>query len=171
MSSNSFKIQVHDLIRKPGGMREHNFDVVLGEDFGNAIAAVRVGETLELDTRLESVHEGILVTGVAFATAQTECSRCLDELKLAVEVDFQELFAYSGTQEEDFLVQDDQVDLEQVVRDAVVLSLPFQPVCRPNCLGLCPECGVKMAKDPNHVHDQPIDSRWAELQKLQSKEE
>jgi uncharacterized protein len=93
-----------------------------------------------------------------------DCSRCLEPLKLAVEVDFQELFAYSLEQEDDFLVQDEKIDLEQAITDAVVLSLPFKPVCSEDCLGLCSECGVKMAEDPEHVHQAQNDSRWSELE-------
>jgi uncharacterized protein len=79
-------------------------------------------------------------------------------------VDFQELFAYSLEQEDDFLVQDEKIDLEQAITDAVVLSLPFKPVCSEDCLGLCSECGMKLAENPNHVHEMQIDSRWSELE-------
>ena len=90
---------------------------------------------------------------------------------IPVEVDFQELFAYSLTNEDDFVVDDEQIDLEQVIRDAVVLSLPFQPVCRKNCLGLCPDCGVKLAENPHHVHETAADPRWSALEELRKKEE
>ena len=79
-------------------------------------------------------------------------------------MDFQELFAYSLEQEDDFLVQDEKIDLEQAITDAVVLSLPFKPVCSEDCLGLCSECGVKLAEDPEHVHQAQNDSRWSELE-------
>jgi uncharacterized protein len=161
-----FTLQVHDLIKRPGVMRELNPDVTLIEPLGEGAMSIPVGSVVEIDLRLESVHEGVLATGDVFATAVGECSRCLDEIKTPVEVDFQELFAYSGSGEDDFTVSDDQIDLEPVIRDAVVLSLPFQPVCSPDCLGLCAECGFKLAQDPNHVHDQQVDSRWTELLKL-----
>ena len=63
-------------------------------------------------------------------------------------------------------LEGDLLDLEPVLRDAVVLALPFQPLCRPDCLGLCPECGARLADDPDHTHDAPIDPRWAQLQQL-----
>lgn len=161
-----FTLQVHDLIKRPGVMRELNPDVTLIDPIGEGAMSIPAGDVVEIDLRLESVHEGILATGDVFATAVGECSRCLDEIKTPVEVDFQELFAYSGSGEDDFTVSDDQIDLEPVIRDAVVLSLPFQPVCSPDCLGLCAECGFKLAQDPNHVHEQQVDSRWTELLKL-----
>ncbi len=164
--SQELKISVHDLMHKPGTMREKQLHFPLDEQLGNYALAVPAGEQFEVDVRLESVHEGILATGVAFAEASGECSRCLDPIKTDVEVDFQELFAYSGTSEDDFVVESEQIDLDQVIRDAVVLSLPFQPVCKTNCLGLCATCGVKLADDPQHVHSEAIDPRWSGLQQL-----
>jgi uncharacterized protein len=159
-----FLVPVNDLTRRPGQMKELELDFELDSPMGQGAAQIPVGETIEVNLRLESVHEGILATGEVDTTATTECSRCLEPLKLLVEVDFQELFAYSLEQEDDFLVQDEQIDLEQAITDAVVLSLPFKPVCSEDCLGLCSECGVKMAEDPNHSHEAAIDSRWSELE-------
>jgi len=161
-----FEIQVHDLMHRPGNMREATIDVVLTEPMGEGAMAVPVNSTVEIDVRLESVHEGILATGEVHATAEGECSRCLEPLKTAVEVDFQELFAYSGTGEDDFTVQNELIDLEPIIRDAVVLDLPFQPVCSQDCLGLCAECGIRLVENPNHVHELQVDSRWTELMKL-----
>jgi uncharacterized protein len=145
-------------------MNELELDIELTTPMGQGAATVPVGEVIELNLRLESVHEGILATGEVDSTAKAECSRCLEPLDLAVEVDFQELFAYSLEQEDDFLVQDEKIDLEQAITDAVVLSLPFKPVCSEDCLGLCSECGMKLAEDPEHVHEAQIDSRWSELE-------
>jgi uncharacterized protein len=161
-----FKVKVHDIMHRPGQMRESEVDITLTEVMGDGAMTIPVGGVIENDLRLESVHEGILATGEVFTTAVGECSRCLDELKLPVEVDFQELFLYSGTEEDDFTVSDEQIDLEPVIRDAIVLSLPFQPVCSQDCLGLCPECGLKLAENPNHAHEQQVDSRWTELAKF-----
>jgi uncharacterized protein len=90
---------------------------------------------------------------------------------------FQELFAYAdraahrlevGDQDEDDEVYElvgDLFDFEPVLRDALVPALPFQPVCSKDCPGLCSECGVHLAEDPTHHHDQ-IDPRWAALQNI-----
>jgi uncharacterized protein len=145
-------------------MKELELDIELAIPMGQGAATVPAGEIIELNLRLESVHDGILATGEVDSTAMADCSRCLEPLKLEVEVDFQELFAYSLEQEDDFLVQDEKIDLEQAITDAVVLSLPFKPVCSEDCLGLCSECGVKMAEDPEHVHQAQNDSRWSELE-------
>ena len=160
----NFVVPVNDLTRRPGQMNELELDIELAIPMGQGAATVPAGEVVELNLRLESVHDGILATGEVDSTALADCSRCLEPLKLAVEVDFQELFAYSLEQEDDFLVQDEKIDLEQAITDAVVLSLPFKPVCSEDCLGLCSECGVKMVEDPEHVHQAQNDSRWSELE-------
>jgi uncharacterized protein len=170
-AASPYVIAVHDLMHKAGAMREYKLDIVVPEVLGEDFIKVSAGVELDLDVRLESVHEGILATGEVFTDADGECSRCLDPLTVPVEVDFQELFAYSLTNEDEFVVTDEQIDLEQVIRDAVVLSLPFKPVCRKNCLGLCPDCGLKLAENPHHVHEVPVDSRFAALQSFTQKEE
>ena len=164
--SDALLISVHDLINKPGTMREKQLDVVIDEPMANFAIGIPAGSTIEIDARFESVHEGVLVTGDAFATASGECSRCLDPIDSAVEVEFQELFAYSGTSEDDFVVENESIDLDQVIRDAVVLSLPFQPVCSAGCKGLCVTCGAKLNDDPQHAHDAPVDPRWNALTNL-----
>jgi uncharacterized protein len=163
---NVFEVNVHDLMHKPGHMREHSLEITLPADMGNGAAAVPAGVDLDLDLRLESVHEGILATGEVFADAVADCSRCLDPVTIPVEVDFQELFAYSLTDEDGFAVEDETIDLEQAILDAVVLSLPFQPICKEDCLGLCADCGERLADNPHHVHEAAIDPRWNELKKL-----
>ena len=158
-----YTVSVIDLLHRPGEMREKSIDVTVDEDMGNAVIGVRAGSTLHIDARLESLHDGILVSGDVDATADGECVRCLIEVSIPVEVEFQELFAYSFDEAFDYTVQDDHVDLEPLVRDAVVLSLPFQPVCQEDCLGLCPECGVRLLDNPGHEHEAPVDPRWAAL--------
>jgi uncharacterized protein len=152
-------------------MREHDLKITLDEPMGIVGAELGAGDVLDIGLRLESVHEGILATAVIDADAHGECSRCLDKIEIPIEVDFQELFAYSGVSEDDFTVVDEHIDLEQIIRDEVVLSLPFQPVCRPDCQGLCPECGVKLQDSPGHAHEEQVDARWSELMNFRNKEE
>jgi uncharacterized protein len=131
---------------------------------------IQAGAPLELDLRVESVSEGVLVTGTLTAPTTGECARCLTPFNGRVEVDLTELFAYpdsitDATTEEDEVgrVVGDFVDLEQPIIDAVGLELPFSPVCRADCPGLCPQCGVPLATaEAGHHHDE-IDPRWAKL--------
>lgn len=139
---------------------------------GVELIAIQPGAPLALDLRVESVSEGVLVTGTMSAPTAGECSRCLIPLKGQVEVDLTELFAYpdsitEATTEDDEVghVVDQMVDLEQLIIDAVGLELPFSPVCSEDCPGLCPQCGVSLAAEPDHQHDL-IDPRWAKLAEM-----
>jgi uncharacterized protein len=159
-----FVIRVKDIIRSPGEMREHAFEVSAPEKWGEGLVSVDTGVPVDLDVRLESVHEGILVSGTAATVYSGVCGRCLTDIAEGVEVEFQELFAYPGEEATDFEVQDDHVDLETLVRDAIVLSLPFQPVCQPDCPGLDPATGERMTENTGSEQREPLDPRWAALQ-------
>lgn len=159
-----FQLPVRDIERKPGEMREHSLEIPAPEKWGEGLVFVPEAEPLELEVRLESVHEGILVSGTVDTTATGVCGRCLIDIEEPVEVEFQELFAYPGDEASDFDVQDDHVDLENLVRDAIVLSLPFQPVCQPDCPGLDPNTGERLTESPGDTEQTPVDSRWAALQ-------
>ena len=166
-----FRLHVRDLINRPGEMREQHLTVASPETMGEGLVAVRTGSALDLDVRLESVHEGVLVTAEVDATAEGECGRCLTDIALPVEVEFQELFAYHSGEAFEYEVQDDHVDLESLIRDAVVLALPFQPVCRPDCPGLDPETGQRLADHPELVTPDERDPRWAALAGFEASED
>ena len=123
--------------------------------------------------------EGVLLTGTATAALEGECVRCLESIEDEIHARLQELYVYpeqhaKATEHDDrelddetSLLEDDMIDLEPLLRDAVVLALPFQPLCQDDCPGLCTECGARLADDPDHTHDAPIDPRWAGLEQLQ----
>lgn len=162
-AANPYAISVIDLIHRPGEYREKVLDVAAPERLGNSVIAVEEGTPVHIEVRLESLHDGILVSADVDTVASGECVRCLVDVRLPVEVEFQELFAYNFDEAFDHQVHDDHVVLEPVVRDAVVLALPFQPVCQEDCLGLCPQCGVRLLDAPGHEHEEPVDPRWGAL--------
>ena len=152
--------------RRAGAMTTVTETVPAPAGLGTEIIGVPEGAPIELDLRLEAVVEGVLVTGAATMEAVGECVRCLREVMLPIEVDVQELFVHDASGEDDdevSVLQGDLVDLEPVVRDDVVLDLPFQPLCSPDCAGLCPTCGARLDDDPGHHHEVTVDPRWAAL--------
>ncbi|WP_423918158.1 YceD family protein [Frigoribacterium sp. 2-23] len=161
-----YTVAVHDLMHRPGEMREHDLETVVPERLGEGPISVPAGATIDIDLRLEGLHDGILASAHVSGLAIGECSRCLKPIEQSVEVDFAELFAYSDDEAFDYKVQDDHVDLEPVVRDAVVLSLPFQPVCRPDCPGLDPVTGERVEDIPDYQPRENIDPRWSALATL-----
>jgi uncharacterized protein len=166
-------LDTRELGRRPGSQREEKRTVPAPADLGIEVLRVPEGSPVELDLRLEAVMEGVLVTGSASAEIAGECARCLEPIDDEIDVRFQELFVYDGqdySSEEDdgvSMLEGDLLDLEPLLRDAVVLALPFQPLCEDDCPGLCTECGARLAEDPGHTHDAAIDPRWGKLQQLQ----
>jgi DUF177 domain-containing protein len=170
-------LDTRELGRRPGSQREVSRTVPAPADLGIEVLRVPEGAPVELDLRTEAVMEGVLVTGTARAGLEGECVRCLEPISDEIEVRFQELFVYDDRQvdpDEELEVsklQDDLVDLEPLLRDAVVLALPFQPLCQDDCPGLCAECGARLADDPDHTHGEPVDPRWAALATLTEPEQ
>jgi uncharacterized protein len=152
-------------------MRRARRTVPAPADLGNDVLGVPSGTDVELDLRLEAVMEGVLVTGSVRSRVTGECVRCLDPVEQVLDADFQELYVYPGVEVESedaaetLRLDGDLLDLEQVLRDTVVLALPLLPLCRADCPGLCPTCGAHLAEDPTHDHA-AADPRWAALQSL-----
>jgi len=171
-TSSPFVLDVHDLDRRPGTMRHLRQTVPAPVDLGTVVIGVPTGDDLDLDLRLESVMEGILVSGTVRARAVGECVRCLEEVVEDVDAGLQQLYAYperaqaaaeDGDEEDVPVLEADHVDIETAVRDAVIPTLSFRPLCTPDCPGLCPECGARLAEaGPDHTHE-TIDPRWADL--------
>ncbi len=172
-----YKLNTYELPRRAGEMREYELDIEIPEKVGVELISVPAGEIIEVDARLESVTEGVLLSAEIFAVAKGECGRCLDPVELVIEKRIQELYLYEkrverkkGAKVEDDLEIEDELlmdgnvmDLESPIRDAIVLSLPSNPLCSDECAGLCPNCGGKWAELPeNHAHEL-IDARWAGL--------
>ncbi|WP_285725122.1 YceD family protein [Psychromicrobium xiongbiense] len=162
------------MVRAAGSTRFLQETVPAPQELGIPLIGVPEGSPVDLEVSLEAVHEGIFVSGTAQVHLVGECSRCLDPLAYDQEVDLMQMFFFAspeqgdGTEDQDDevrLVENDTVDLEPVLRDAVVTALPFQPVCREDCAGLCSECGVRLADHPGHHHE-VLDPRWAALSAL-----
>ena len=136
------------------------------DGIGTDVIGVPPGSSIEIELRLESVVEGVLVTGTAEVTLAGQCARCLTPIASNEEVDLQELYLYPDKEpddEEASRLDGELLDLEPLLRDTVVLDLPYTPLCRPDCAGLCPDCGADLNADPDHSHGEKIDPRWADL--------
>lgn len=159
-------VDLHQFGHEAGSAKEIVSEVPAPEGIGTDVIGVPPGSPVALDLQLEGVGDGILVTGTAGVQLRGECARCLTETTAETEVDLQELFLFPGVDPDDdeaSRVEDDAIDLEPLLRDAVVLDLPFIPLCREDCRGLCVECGANLNDDPGHSHDPATDPRWAGL--------
>ncbi|MGI8870320.1 MAG: YceD family protein [Mycobacteriales bacterium] len=170
-----FTVGLRDIGRRPGTSRELIADLDAPGDLAVGILGVPAGAPIALDLTLESVVEGIWVSGTASADLEGECGRCLAPVRQHVQADIAELFAYAesttahsvtdeGADEDDVrLITDEQISLEPVVRDALLIEAPLAPLCREDCEGLCPTCGERLEDLPDdHAHE-VLDPRFAAL--------
>ncbi|MGC3954103.1 MAG: YceD family protein [Propionicimonas sp.] len=159
-------LETHELRRRAGTVKQVTQVADAPDGIGIAMIGVPPGSAIDLDITLEAVVEGVLVTGTAEVALGGQCARCLEPITGATVVDLQELYLYPDKELDDdeaSRVEDELIDLEPLLRDAVVLELPFTPLCQPDCAGLCPTCGANLNRDPGHSHAESVDSRWAGL--------
>ena len=163
-------LDTRELGRRPGSMRQVQLSVPAPEGLGiEDLIGVPTGAALELDLRLESVMDGVLVSGSVTAPVSGECGRCLGPVSDELTVRLTELYVYpeaaTDHDEEDEVSQlvGDHLDLEPALRDAVVLALPLTPLCDEDCQGLCVTCGERLDDLPeDHTHE-VTDARWGAL--------
>lgn len=177
--SSLFQLSTHDLPRRAGEMKEYDLTFSLKEKplsakIGTDLIAVT--DQISAQVRIESVEEGVLLSAHISAVAHGECARCLDPVSVPIERNIQELYRYrpqargknvEELEEDDDLMMDGEImDLEIPIRDAIILTLPINPLCSEDCEGLCPECGAKWADvDDGHRHER-VDARWSALSGL-----
>jgi len=164
-------LSVAEILGRPGAHR----DIELAAPVrGVATALARLEDRpVAAGLRLESVVEGVLVSGRVQGTMVVECARCLTELRSALDVEVCELFTAPGHEpgpEEDFYAIDGtEIDLTPMLIDALTLALPLNPVCRASCKGLCGHCGADLNRGPCNCAAEETDPRWAPLAALRER--
>ena len=169
-AAKAWKVELRELGRRAGSMREWDKTLPARPGWGVEMIGVPEGAPVHLQLRLESVMEGVLVSGTVDVPVTGQCARCLDPVEDTVSLDVQELYAYEGStteatsgEDEVRRIEGDALDLAPLVRDTVVLTLPLSPTCTPDCAGLCVDCGERLDDLPaDHSHE-VIDPRFAGL--------
>lgn len=161
-------VDVRDIVTQPGASKQHALRARV-DDLGTELARVRDDVPVSGDLLLEALVEGILVSGTVRGELVLRCARCLTEFEQPFAVQVHEMFVVEPDADADDypLDPDGMLPLDQMVRDAVGVELPFSPLCRAECQGLCPTCGADRNRGgcPGHVE---VDPRWAELGQLTS---
>jgi uncharacterized metal-binding protein YceD (DUF177 family) len=169
-SADPWRVELRELGRRAGSLHELERTIPAPAGWRVELIGVPEAAPVHLRFRLESVMEGVLVSGDVDVPVAGSCARCLEPIEDTLELGVQELFAYAGstteaTSEEDEVrtVDGDHLDLQPMVRDLVVLSLPLAPTCTEDCAGLCVDCGQRLDDLPaDHAHE-VLDPRWAGL--------
>ncbi len=164
----SFAVPIVELQRHVG-KRQHVERSGPLEDLACGASVVPEGAECRIDAVVESILGGVSVRGTVSAPWTAPCRRCLAPAQGVVEVDVRELFTADGDREETYPLGDDHLDLEPLVRDAVLLELPPAPLCRPDCAGICPVCGADR-NESRCACAPPADVRWAALDVLRVSE-
>ena len=159
--------------RAPGTVKEWSADLDIDDRLGLDMIAIPAGSTVKARLNLTAVSEGILVTGTVKAPVTGECGRCLKAIEETLVVDVNELYVFEDSttaettdEDEVMRLQGELIDLEPTIRDALVFAMPPTPLCRPDCPGLCPDCGATWDELPDDHGHEVMDPRWAALKKL-----
>ncbi len=170
MGYRPFVVHVATLMRLPG-VRQRQVRIGHLDDLVATCSEVPSGAEILVDVDMEAVHGGILVQGVIKAPWVAECRRCLEPINGNLRVDVHELFAEGDWREVEegriYLLSGEHLDLEPMVRDAVMLELPLAPVCNDACKGLCPSCGTNLNVSSCSC-EAVVDSRFEVLRMLYS---
>jgi len=116
--------------------------------------------------RLTRTNRGVLATGQFSTKLEAECVRCLDPFPLALSVPMEEMFAFSAAADPIYFIDEGWLDLRQPLREQILLTLPMHSLCRPDCKGLCTNCGRNLNEGPCNCSTEEIDPRLADLKKL-----
>ena len=156
-----FVVAVTELLRHPGTRREVTVSAPL-DDLAISASRVLEGSEVEAHLTLEALSDtSVTATGTITAEWSGECRRCLATVDGSLESDVREIFDTRPVEGETYRLDGDRLDLEPMVRDAVLLALPLAPLCEEACAGPEPE------DHPLGAGDEPVpDDRWAALKEL-----
>lgn len=166
------RIQLRDLRRQP----EQDLDFRETMDLHNVHPNIEDEVSVHVTAQARYSEELYVLDGQLSTTLTLTCSKCLTTYDFPLTVDWHESFSREKQADEEeeadvHFVSEDEVDLSPYIQEALLLEIPFVPVCRDDCQGLCPTCGINRNEascDCKHEH---IDPRLAELQKFFSSED
>jgi len=164
------RLSVVDLLRRPGRSRPIALELDPPRDL--VLPLVDAVEPLRLEGVIESVVDGLLVRGRLGARLALSCARCLSPMKTQVAAEVAELYNDPADLESPddlepgYEIVEGQIDLDTLLRDALVPAVPVAPHCREDCAGLCPTCGTDRNLEQCDCGAAISDPRWTALQGL-----
>ena len=166
-----FLFRVTDLLGKPGASRSVQFSVEVPLEMDMA----KVASDVNVEARFDATSREIVVSGVAVFDVSATCNRCLNPIDLHLSPSFSQIFGTpeagdDGAEEVLPLSEHGEIDLESTIVDEVGVTLPLAPVCKEDCLGLCPTCGTDLNREPCEGHEDLSSSPFAVLQDFLDKD-
>lgn len=165
MAAHPLRVNAAELLRRPGSEKDIELratvtDLALYDERFHGDDAVLV------ELRLESLTDGLVVNGEVSSTWHGICRRCALPAQGELHSDVHELYQYIVTDPEAFELVGDVLDLEPMVREVLVLDAPSSPLCRDDCAGLCPDCGIDRNTGTCSCNNTVVDPRWGALDQL-----
>ena len=189
-------VSVAQVASRPGQSKEIDATFPAPSGIGDEIVGVDEGTDVSVVGSFDSIVDGLIRNARISAPVHAECTRCLKPIQRDWTVNVTSFFPYedksaagkggkagkNGKEEEvDIIAGEDEAedtyplldggawaDLEALLRDTLVEELPLQPLCKPDCKGLCSQCGIDLNENPDHQHDM-TDIRFAALEGLKAK--
>lgn len=180
-------VSVAQVAARAGRSRQVDADFPAPDGIGDTICGVKEGAPVHVSGSFDSIVDGLIFNGHVRAPLHAECVRCLTPISRDLDLDVVAFFPYTPPEEkyhgkEEFVVGEDEeageeyplaeggafADLEALLRDELVDALPVKPLCRPDCKGLCPQCGINLNEHPDHHHE-VTDFRWSALEEIKRK--
>lgn len=181
-------IPVAQVGSRAGQSMEVDRDFPAPSGIGDEFYGAAEGSDVHVNARFDSIVDGLIFTATATATMTGECGRCLTPIKRDVTINLNSFMPYDSPQEapgsskdEDVIIagEDESGDvtplsvggnfanIEDLLRDGFTQVIPVTPLCKPDCLGLCPQCGINLNEHPDHVHE-VSDIRFSALEDLKA---
>ena len=165
MTKSPFVVPVGSLVKKQTSRHEQRSGQI--DDLVVSGSEVPVASEVEVDVELRGLGKAIEALGVVRAPYQSECRRCLKPVRAELVAEVREMFEPNPVDDEAYPMVNDEIDLLPLAREAVLLELPLVVLCREDCAGLCPQCGIDLNEDTCSC-EAPTDPRWAALEQLRS---
>ena len=164
-------VNVVELLRWPGTVKEVDVSLdVLDLEFNDSRIVDDEADKVDVHLRLESLSNGVSVTGTVSATWAGECRRCVRPLRERMQVDVAELYQKIIEDPDAYAIENDQINLLPMVRENILVAVPVGPLCRPDCPGLCPHCGADLSETTCDCTVDTRDPRWSVLDALKSQD-
>ena len=157
------RINARELLRQPGSTR--TVDTAYAADLLGLVDE-RISGDIGVDLTAVSSIDGIVVSGVLSVPWQARCRRCLTSVSGVARVEVDEVYQDEVGDDDAFEIEGDQIDLAPAVREYVLLDLPDGPLCRDDCAGICPVCGIDRNQGSCDCDTSVRDNRWAALDDL-----
>jgi uncharacterized protein len=162
---NPLHVNASELLRRPGNDKDLDLCVTIA-DLDVHDERLRGDEPVNINLHLESLNDGIVVRGLVTARWHGICRRCAAAASGEVQCDVHELYQEVITDPDAFELVGDRLDLAPMVREVIVLDAPASPLCRDDCRGLCPQCGIDRNLDTCSCSGDVADPRWSALDQL-----